>query len=212
MRPHELACREHQPDIITTFRAECGSDKDWNMEEPQDRPIYHRKRDSIEAHLTIVFAAWVASATAAADQLPDQECHSPRGKVRPRSRAPEQGLPAGRRVARGQGRSVYLRPTVASGASGAFSADSRRPGWSLLTGSSMCGIPGRSYRSVTSDAFLPAVHTRPDYLNVVRSGYQLGWLRLPALDAAAAHLAGDGWPAPGLGRLMSRGIPWPSRS
>jgi hypothetical protein len=27
----------------------------------QARPIYHRKRDSIEAHLTIVFAALVAS-------------------------------------------------------------------------------------------------------------------------------------------------------
>ena len=48
--------------------------------------------------------------------MPDQECHSPRGKVRPRSREPEQGLATGRRVAGGRGRSVYLRPTVASGA------------------------------------------------------------------------------------------------
>jgi hypothetical protein len=28
---------------------------------PQARPIYHRKRDSIEAHLTIVFAALAVS-------------------------------------------------------------------------------------------------------------------------------------------------------
>jgi hypothetical protein len=29
--------------------------------QPQARPIYHRKRDSIEAHLTIVFAALAVS-------------------------------------------------------------------------------------------------------------------------------------------------------
>jgi hypothetical protein len=31
------------------------------MKEPQARPIHHRKRDSIEAHLTMVFAALAVS-------------------------------------------------------------------------------------------------------------------------------------------------------
>jgi hypothetical protein len=40
----------------------------------------------------------------------------------------------------------------------------------LLIRSSMCGHPDRSDRSVTSDAFPPAVHTRPNSRKIVRPG------------------------------------------
>ena len=56
--------------MISSYRRLLGIEKSFRMPESdlQARPVYHRKRDSIEAHLTIVFAAlavghWIETAT-----------------------------------------------------------------------------------------------------------------------------------------------------
>ena len=49
--------------VIGSYHRLSGIEKSFRMSKSdlQARPIYHRKRDSIEAHLTIVFAALAAS-------------------------------------------------------------------------------------------------------------------------------------------------------
>jgi DDE family transposase len=49
--------------VITAYRRLLGIEKSFRMSKSdlQARPIYHRKRDPIEAHLTIVFAALAVS-------------------------------------------------------------------------------------------------------------------------------------------------------
>jgi hypothetical protein len=45
--------------VISAYHRLLGIEKSFRMAKSdlQARPVYHRKRDSIEAHLTIVFAA-----------------------------------------------------------------------------------------------------------------------------------------------------------
>src|SRR5205814_9725684 len=49
--------------VIGAYHRLSGIEKSFRMSKSdlQARPIYHRKRDSIEAHLTIVFAALAVS-------------------------------------------------------------------------------------------------------------------------------------------------------
>jgi transposase len=49
--------------VITAYRRLLSIEKSFRMSKSdlQARPIYHRKRDPIEAHLTIVFAALAVS-------------------------------------------------------------------------------------------------------------------------------------------------------
>jgi transposase len=49
--------------VISAYRRLLSIEKSFRMSKSdlQARPIYHRKRDSIEAHLTIVFAALAVS-------------------------------------------------------------------------------------------------------------------------------------------------------
>ena len=71
----------------------------WNIEKSfrmsksdlQARPIYHRKRDSIDAHLNIVFAALAVSRWIGANRLVDQEVRQDRPPL-PRDQDP--GRPA----------------------------------------------------------------------------------------------------------------------
>jgi hypothetical protein len=49
--------------VISFYRRLFETEKSFRMSKSdlQARPVYHRKRDSIEAHLTIVFAALAVS-------------------------------------------------------------------------------------------------------------------------------------------------------
>jgi hypothetical protein len=49
--------------VIDSYRRLLGIEKSFRiaMSDLQARPVYHRKRDSIQAHLMIVFAALAVS-------------------------------------------------------------------------------------------------------------------------------------------------------
>jgi len=80
--------------VISSYRRLFEIEKSFRMSKHdlQARPIYHRKRDSIEAHLSIVFAAlavgrWIEST----DRLVDQEIREDRT---PLPHHPDPGRPA----------------------------------------------------------------------------------------------------------------------